>query len=91
MLSSPTTADALSDADLPGIGRVVLNAPLTTRRVLQVRGGLRTAAPYLIVGAGFDQADSVETRTICAQCSALDFMVRYGESRAAWLIEPIHD
>jgi hypothetical protein len=28
-------------------GRVVLDAPLTTRRVLQVRGGLRTAPPYL--------------------------------------------
>jgi hypothetical protein len=31
----------------PQVGRVVLNAPLTTRRVLQARGGLRTAPPYL--------------------------------------------
>jgi hypothetical protein len=29
------------------IGRVVLNAPQMTRRVLPVRGGLRTALPYL--------------------------------------------
>jgi hypothetical protein len=31
------------------VGRVVLNAPLTTPRVLQARGGLRTAPPYLLV------------------------------------------
>jgi hypothetical protein len=29
------------------VGRVVLNAPLTTQRVQPVRGGLRKAQPYL--------------------------------------------
>jgi hypothetical protein len=84
MLFSPTIADAVRDADLPGVGGIVLNARLTTRSVLQIRGGLRTAAPCRIVRAGVDQADSVEVRTICAQCSALDFMLRYSEPRAAW-------